>query len=102
MQQRNVSQNVRQGQQQGQQQGQVQYEISFPRSLQNNQEIFGDVYHEIMGELQDPTIINISPANRNSSIVCTVNARDQYFFLSKLQLLKTKYIEYGIYWNNPR
>ena len=96
--QRNVPRNVGQVQQQGQ----VQYEISFPRSLQNNQEIFGDVYQEIMGELQDPTIINISPANRNSSIVCTVNARDQYFFLSKLQLLKTKYIEYGIYWNNPR
>jgi hypothetical protein len=98
MQQRNVSQNVRQVQQQGQ----VQYEISFPRSLQNNQQIFGDVYQEIMGELQAAAVINISPAKRDTSIICTVNTNDQYFFLSQLQLLKTKHIEYGIYWNNPR
>ena len=96
--QRNVAQNVRQVQQQGQ----VQYEISFPRSLQNNQEIFPDIYQEIMEELQQAAIINISPANRNSSIMCTVNTKDQYFFLSQLQLLKIKYIKYGIYWNTPR
>jgi hypothetical protein len=94
--QRNVAQNVRQGQQQGQ----VQYEISFPRSLQNNQEIFGNIHQEIMEELQAAGVTN-RPTNR--SILCTVNTNDQYFFLSQLQLLKTKHIEYGIYWyNNPR
>ena len=53
-----------------------------------------------MEELQAAGVTN-RPTNR--SILCTVNTNDQYFFLSQLQLLKTKHIEYGIYWyNNPR
>lgn len=79
-------------QQQQQSQSQVQYEISFPRSLQN-QATFHDVYQKIMEELEG------APTNNYyTSITCLVNTSDEYFFLSQLQLLKIKYIEYGIFW----
>ena len=87
----------KQGQQKGQvqqQQEQVKYEISFPRSLQNDP-IFPSILQKINEELEREQIIS-NP--KRYTITCSVNKNDEYFFLSQLQLLKMKYIEYGIYW----
>lgn len=94
---RQVQQQVQQQQVQ-QQQGQVQYEISFPRSLQNDP-IFSRILQKINEELEREQIIS-NP--KRYTITCSVNKNDEYFFLSQLQLLKMKYIEYGIYWFIPK
>jgi len=86
----------------------IQYNISFPMSLQNDKETFYQAYQDIIQELEDiedKGIININtnkniPPERYGFIKCTVDKSNNYFFLSQLQLLKIKYIQYGIYWFN--
>lgn len=102
---RNVSRNVGQVQQQGQ----VQYEIKFPQSLHNNIIELRQAKESIAEELQFIANIEDNPqigitigTSVHHHIRCEVNTRDQYFLLSQLQLLKMKYIEYGIYLNALR
>lgn len=100
-----MEETVRQGKQKGQvqQQEQVKYQIGFPRSLQNNNDQLTKAKELIARELQlvaqnNQEIVIDIPRNAKYPITCSVNKNDEYFFLSQLQLLKMKYIEYGIYW----
>lgn len=77
------------------QQPQVQYKIDFPNSLKQKEDIISDVYDRFSYELQ-----GINVTNRNEKYYffeCEVDDSDRYYFLSKLNLLKMKYIEYGMY-----
>jgi hypothetical protein len=76
----------------------VQYRIEFPNSLKQKQDIISDVYARFFDELQDKNInIIVKENTKYYYFECEVDDSDRYYFLSKLNLLKMKYIEYGMY-----
>jgi hypothetical protein len=80
-------------------QQQVQYTIGVPKSLQDNKTDYNEAYKLIINDLNKiENGVTVYAEKNKQPITCTVTKSDEYFLLSQLQLLKVKYIQYGIYY----
>jgi len=85
----------------------IRYSINFPDSLiKSNKSLFITIYQEILYYIEKiiintkaGEIINrVKPTRyHNYTIKFEVDKEYKYFFLSQLNLLKMKYMEYGIF-----
>ena len=80
---------------------QVEYKIDFPQSLYNDRTAYTDAKKEINSYIKTSGI-KYATNDRFGPIYFYPDESNKYYLLSYLQLLKVKYIHYGIYYFVPK
>jgi len=86
---------------------QVEYKIDFPQSLYNNRKDYDRTKKDIMEYIQTSGIFNKNQYYTTNPrgpgpIYFYPDESNKYYLLSYLQLLKVKYIHYGIFYFVPK